>query len=351
MILPQSQSKNWIMKVREKTPRMDPILIEKMIMALILVENLSVNNLDFIFKGGTSLALVLGSLQRFSIDIDIIISDDQDIEECFQNILKSSAFIRYEENKRKSDIPKRHFKFIYHSVIENKESHILLDILFEENLFSQLAQVEINAPILSVDGDITFVTCPTKECILGDKMTAFAPHTTGILYGTDKQLEIIKQLFDISILFDAVENLDMVLKTHAAIASKQLTYRGRTHYSPYDVLRDTFNTGLLIGVRGFGGNIDEYEELNNGIKRVGAFIYSGNFTIDKAVLCASKATHLSAHLMKNEPSFRRYNPITDISKWQIQKPEYQKINRLIKTDPEAFFYFYNALEKLGLING
>jgi hypothetical protein len=349
MILPQSHSKEWIMRVREKTPRMDPILIEKMIMALMLVENLSINELDFIFKGGTSLALILGSLQRFSIDVDIIISDDQRVEACFDKVTESGPFLRYEENKRKSDVPKRHFKFIYDSVIVEKENHVLLDILFEENLYPQLAHIEINSPILSLGGETTFATCPTKECLLGDKLTAFAPHTTGILYGSEKQLEIIKQLFDISILFDAVDNLDMVTKTHAAIAIRELNYRGMTHYSTSDVLMDTFNTGMLIGIRGYRGDTDEYAELNDGIKRIGAFIYSGNFTIDKAVLCASKATHLSAHLMSKETGFKRFEPNMDIVKWQIQKPEYQKINRLKKTNPEAFYYFYIALEKVGLL--
>jgi hypothetical protein len=40
------------------------------------------------------------------------------------------------------------------------------------------------------------------EAIAGDKLTAFAPTTTGIHYGQDKALEIIKQLFDVGILFD-----------------------------------------------------------------------------------------------------------------------------------------------------
>jgi len=51
----------------------DPILIEKMIMALTLVEELQLSGLDFIFKGGTSLLLLLGTPQRFSIDIDILV--------------------------------------------------------------------------------------------------------------------------------------------------------------------------------------------------------------------------------------------------------------------------------------
>ncbi|HBH11594.1 MAG TPA: hypothetical protein DDX29_00495 [Clostridiales bacterium] len=350
MILPESRSKDWIMKVREETRQRDPILIEKMIMALILVESLSINNLNFIFKGGTSLALLIGALQRFSIDIDIIMSDDQNIEKCFGNIIKSGQFTRYEENIRESEIPKKHYRFFFYSEIENRESHILLDILFEENLYSQLKQVEVSSPILSLGGEQTVVTCPTIECLLGDKLTAFAPNTTGIPYGTDKQLEMIKQLFDISILFDAVENLEPVLKTHAAISLKELGYRGMTHLSQYDVLQDTFDTSMLISLRGNPDCHDKFFELSDGIKRVGVFIFSGNFTIDKAILCASKAANLAAHLLKQEKEFRRFDTNLEISDWSIQNIKYNKINRLKKTNPEAFYYLYSALGKLDIVN-
>jgi len=348
MILQQSRSKDWIMKVREMTPHKDPILIEKMIMALILVESLSINGLHFIFKGGTSLAIILGDLQRFSIDIDIVINDNQNLKECFDKIKESGLFHWYEENIRNSDIPKKHYKFFYNSEIENKESHILLDILLEENSYSRLTQVEVNLPILSLDGEKTFLTCPSIECLLGDKLTAFAPNTTGIPYGTGKQLEIIKQLSDIAMLFDVVEKLDLVHKTHSAIAGKELTYRGMTDFSQNDVLQDTLNTGLIIALRGHPDRSDEFSELLDGIKRVGGFFYSGNFTIDKAILCASKATFLAAYLIKKEKNFRRFELSTDISEWLIQNHEYQKINKLKKTNPEAFYYFYFALDKLDL---
>ena len=45
-------------------------------------------------------------------------------------------------------------------------------------------------------GEDLKVNLPDKNCILGDKLTAFAPHTTGIPTGEDKELEIKKQLFD-----------------------------------------------------------------------------------------------------------------------------------------------------------
>lgn len=345
MILQESRSKDWIMKVRELTSQKDPILIEKMIMALILVESLSINGLRFIFKGGTSLAVILGDLQRFSIDIDIVISEDQNLKACFEKMTGSGPFLRYEGNIRKSDIPKKHYKFVYYSEIENKESHILLDILLERNLYSRLIQVEVNLPILSLGGEKIFLSCPGIECLLGDKLTAFAPNTTGIPYRAGKQLEIIKQLFDIAMLFEVVEQLDLVNETHSKIAVKELAYRGMTDLSQNEVLQDTINTGLLIALR---GHTDEFSELLDGIKRIGGFLFSGNFTIDKAILCASKATLLAAYLLMKENTLTRFDTSMDISKWAIQNPEYTKINKLKKTSPEAFYYFYCALDKLGL---
>ena len=184
--------------------------------------------------------------------------------------------------------------------------------------------------------------------MLGDKLTAFAPNTTGIHYGTEKQLEIIKQLFDVAMLFDVVEQLDLVHKTHSKIAAKELFYRGLTDLSQNEVLQDTINTGLLIALRGYPDSDDEFSELLDGIKRIGGFIFTGNFTIDKAILCASKATLLAAYLLVEENSFTRFEPSMDISQWVIMNQEYTKINKLKKINPEAFYYFYCALDKLEL---
>jgi len=81
MISAQSRTKDWIMGIRG-TSRIstDPILIEKMIMALTLLENLQTSRLEFTFKGGTSLLLVLGAPMRFSIDLDIVMETDRGLE-------------------------------------------------------------------------------------------------------------------------------------------------------------------------------------------------------------------------------------------------------------------------------
>jgi hypothetical protein len=102
MISRNSHTLEWITQVRKSSPgaKLDPILIEKMIMALTLVEHLRSSRLEFVFKGGTSLALVLKELRRFSIDIDIIVSPNQDLHECFQAILEQGHFSSYEEDQR-----------------------------------------------------------------------------------------------------------------------------------------------------------------------------------------------------------------------------------------------------------
>ncbi len=70
MIEKTSYTKRWIESFRENPDynKTDPILIEKMIMALSLLEQLAINKLDFVFKGGTSLILLLDNANRFSID-------------------------------------------------------------------------------------------------------------------------------------------------------------------------------------------------------------------------------------------------------------------------------------------
>jgi hypothetical protein len=333
------------MGIRKIAAGRDPILIEKMVMALTLVENLQLSGLDFIFKGGTSLILLLGEPGRFSIDIDIVLPNEQSLGPFFQSVIDQGAFYHYEENRRPGELPKQHYKFFFHSVIQNKESHILLDILFDENLYPCLKDLSVDTPILSIEGQATKVSCPAVECLLGDKLTAFARSTTGIQYGLGKQIEMAKQLFDIGALFDSASNVDLIRRTFEWMATKELTYRRMPDLTPTDVLLDSFQTACLIGTRGAipGG---EYTELLAGIKKLAAFVYSANFTIDAAIACASKVAYLAGLILKQNTSIARFQTNIDISSWNISNPDYGKLNKLKKTSPEAFFYFYQALNKI-----
>ena len=93
MILPESLYADWINSNREKF-HADPIIIEKVIRALVLLEALQFVGLNFIFKGGTSLMLMIQEPRRFSIDIDIILENkEQDIETLLEKVVASTDFL------------------------------------------------------------------------------------------------------------------------------------------------------------------------------------------------------------------------------------------------------------------
>ncbi|MBN9292707.1 MAG: nucleotidyl transferase AbiEii/AbiGii toxin family protein [Flavobacteriia bacterium] len=158
MIDVKTLSADWIAEKCKKYTN-DPALMESMIYALYLLEQLKLTDLPFIFKGGMSLILLMNEPKRFSVDIDIIISPDitrEALEKHLSKIAETSAFVRMELDEKRSyqnGIPKAHYKFIYTSnfanknkeghIISNPEREILLDILFAENHYPQLVELPL----------------------------------------------------------------------------------------------------------------------------------------------------------------------------------------------------------------
>lgn len=65
--------------------------------------------LNFIFKGGTSLVLLLDEIKRFSVDVDIITEEDKEMVETVLNkiIESQDLFKRVEENIRENAASQR----------------------------------------------------------------------------------------------------------------------------------------------------------------------------------------------------------------------------------------------------
>src|SRR5690606_14548209 len=100
-------------------------------------------------------------------------------------IASQQGFIRVEEQVRetKSKIPKTHFKFFYRPHFQNaQETYVLLDILFGDAGYQTIKRIGIESLFLLSDGRATQVQVPSFEDLTGDKLTAFAPNTTGIPY-------------------------------------------------------------------------------------------------------------------------------------------------------------------------
>ena len=106
MIKSESLSSDWISERRKKYSK-DPAIMEAMIYALYLLEYLKQTDLEFIFKGGTSLVLLMDQPKRFSVDIDIILKPSftkEVLEAHLSKIITSSAFtgMELDERDRKS---------------------------------------------------------------------------------------------------------------------------------------------------------------------------------------------------------------------------------------------------------
>ena len=147
--------------------------------------------------------------------------------------------------ERDKDLPpKKHFRFDYPSAIEPKTDHVLLDVLFEPNVVPHCEPVVIRTPFIIPEREVR-VAVPTVDSLLGDKLTAFAPRTIGILYNPRRKTDIAKQLFDVGVLFDAATDLRVAAEVYAAVHARQLVYR-KAAFSLADTLNDSMHAGFLL---------------------------------------------------------------------------------------------------------
>ena len=350
MINTDALKKEWINEV-SKSHKADAILAEKMIQALYLLEMLQQSELKFIFKGGTALILLLPVPKRFSIDIDIIVSKKPEkVESIFDSIIKKSTFLEYAEDKRDkiSNIEKAHYKFYYKPVTNARaeKEYILLDILFEKSHYANYTnEIEITSPFLLTESKPINVKVPIAEAILGDKLTAFAPNTTGVPYGREKEIEIIKQLFDIGYLFDHVENVEAIATVFDQFAKTELAYRHLSNLDRNDILKDILQTAMVICTRGKAGK-GNFNELNRGIQNIKNFIFSEKFHLERAMIPGAKAAYLSALLQTHTTKINRFSNPLEIAEWTIEQPFETRLNKLKKSNPEAFFYWHQAYKLL-----
>lgn len=348
MIKESTYYPDWINEVKQRLGRKyDPKLIEKVIYALVLLEQLKIKGLDFIFKGGTALLLATEKPKRFSIDIDIITEQTQsEIDPILDVICSHTVFTHWEDdNNRKHtpDAPVGHFKLYYKSNVDGSVEPILLDVLYTPNPYPELTEVPIAHDWIQTQGKITTVKTPTFDAILGDKLTAFAPKTTGILYSKERPVEIIKQLFDVAFLIDNISDLSIVKSSYAKVVKEELSFR-KLDLTAAQVLSDTQEACFVLSTR--DTKSDEFKQLQTGISNFTNFTIE-KFNIEEAITAASKVAYLCKLLKSpNKNTIERYKNPVEIKDWLIENPRFNKLNKLKKSNPEAFFYWCKAISKL-----
>ena len=348
MIKKESFSEEHIRNLQKASKR-DPALLERAVYALGLLEAITRMEMPFVFKGGTCLMLLLRHPQRLSTDIDIIVKPGTDVEEYIEKAAEIFPFVKYEEQTRigKNQIEKRHFKFTYISPINRKEFYILLDVLYEENNYTSIIQKEIVNDLILTEPEFLKVNIPSIECILGDKLTAFAPHTTGIPLNVGKDMEIMKQLYDVATLLEEYNDFDSVRDTYMKVVQSEIAYRGKD-ITWKDCLLDTLQAAKCIVSRGKSSS-DDYQLYVQGIRDLRGHIYTENYSPEIAVGRAAKVAYMVVCLLVDSP-YKKVENYRDYADKMFINQDMIIFKYLKKANPEAYAYMIKMDRMMESVN-
>ena len=332
----------------QKEYKVDPELAQRTVFALGLVEALRKVDLQFVFKGGSSLMLLFDVPKRLSTDVDILVNRNCDIESFIDKVANIFPFTSVSESVRATNktISKKHYKFTYLSPIKNREITVLLDVLFSDNNYAETINKPIKNGFLITEGEDYYVTIPSVESILGDKLCAFAPHTTGIKYhnedfSNDKRLEVIKQFYDVVSLFDIAKDFKSVRDTYFKIAKEEIAYRN-LDITPFDSLKDTFDTAISLLSWGKFNKAD-YPELVDGVNKIKMHIVNRSFSMNSTAIYAAKVMLLSVGLIKDVDVFN----LEIENKAPLKEAPYNQINFILKNkEQDAYNIAVTAIEIL-----
>lgn len=351
MILPQCFTRDWILQHKTRLKTADPQILEKCIHALALLGHLAETGLPFVFKGGTSLLLHLPEIRRLSIDIDIVCdAPPGEINRALQTVSGLLPFSGFSEDARgERGLPKRrHFKFNYSPIFGGSVApNILLDIV-EDCCTLATVQKPVTTAFLETSG-ITNVKTLSAESLIADKLTAFAPHTSGVPYenthGVKQWLQVAKQMFDIGELFNVVSDTAAIIAAYDASITTESGYRGNG-FSRDDALSDTIETCFQFcghELKQFPADVD-IVSLAAGCKALQNHLVNYRFgALIEAKVAAAKAACLATIILKNgtvDISSFRYSPVRITTlKHQDLSGRWAPLRRLKSANPEAFYYW------------
>ena len=293
-------------------PKVGKAQLTATIFAFGLLEALADSGLPFCFKGGTALLLLLDKPRRVSTDIDIVVPEKTDFDAYFEHVKDRFPFYRAEERGNIANPSFRHFYFYAEGGLNPHGIAINLDVAFEDDPFLETVEREISLPFLIRSGVPSFVTLPTLPCILGDKLTAFAPHTVGVNphftslgKPMDNRLQVMKQMHDIARIFDESPDFNLTKESYLKSLAFENAFR-RTSYSARDALLDALHSALCIASFGRVDDKGEYPAIYKpGIQGLSSNVFDGVYRQQEASEDASKVALLCAGLLNDFDIFAR----------------------------------------------
>jgi hypothetical protein len=215
-------------------------LCELVVHCLELVSQLAERGLEYRFKGGNSLLLLLEDPQRFSIDVDIVTTEPK--ERITQLVGEVAAdcelFTRWESRQPKTKpwLPLISYKIYFDSgYAQPDDAYVMLDAVLEPpaypgvlrpvrcgTLYESAARVEV----------------PSVSGLIGDKLLAIGPSTLGIPIGKGKEAQRLKHVFDVALLSRQGYDRSTVRAAVDACQAQEQRIQGRS-FAWAEIVADT----------------------------------------------------------------------------------------------------------------
>lgn len=82
--------------------------------------------------------------------------------------------------------------------------------------------------------------------------------------------------------------------------------------------------------------------FKQGTLSFSSYVFGNRFSMTDAMNKASKAAYISSILLSGGNMIQRFDPSVNLKEIFIEKTPYNTLNKIKKTDPEAFFYFMKS---------
>ncbi|MFP4681653.1 MAG: nucleotidyl transferase AbiEii/AbiGii toxin family protein [Chitinispirillaceae bacterium] len=274
------------------------VLAEQAVHCLELVAELVEVGLNFQFKGGNSLLLILDEPKRFSIDVDI--ASDQSREEIEEVLNKLTAqygvFTRWErrQHKTKPWLPLSSYYLFYKSQFDSSpDTNIMLDVQMRRSGYrTELKEVTCK------DLYRSSVKCelPLPSSIISDKLLTLGPSTLGIPLGKGKEAQRLKHVYDVSRLSRTLPDVECMRESFVSCLEQENDLQ-ETKHTVQDIVKDTLsflwstagheNKPDLTGSSVLDENIKGLEPFAKHLFESGYSWQSLQWDMARAALCIS----------------------------------------------------------------
>ena len=238
---PQNYDPNAVTQLLETNKLRSIANLEKAIFTLELVAQLRESELEFVFKGGSAVQILLGDIwNRLSVDADICTTaTENEINSVLKSINEKFGGTNFEYTKRNSEITG---PFISHRIRTPKLTDIQRTILLDAQLIKpEYIIQETRLESFFYKSEVNVQT-PTIDSILGDKLSVIGPQTIGRKLQTSQNgIEYAKHFYDINSLAENLTNFMETKQTYSSIVEIQEKMRCKK-YQQEECIEDALFT-------------------------------------------------------------------------------------------------------------